>query len=286
MTTVLQFKNRARALFQERTARMVLESDLIDWINAGVRDFATRVMWYERIVGQSVTASKGSYSLPSDILKLILLRYQEKYRIEPVDLSKWSAVTFFNVNPVGIPSYACLTPHDTILRLWTPPSSSSLTTTLSGAHNSSVTTLTVASTAGFPSRGYLIVGTEQIYYEKITSTQFQFCRRGDGDTTAGTYVGGETVTEAPLVMTTAAIPPAITADGDTVKFPSAYEDALVDYLTSYGWQAKQDHKKAEFHMGKYLKRREEAALEKFWDMQDGTPAVKDEEYDMGWYGQA
>jgi hypothetical protein len=288
MTTVLQFKTRARALFQERVERMVLETDLIDWINAGVRDFSSRVHWYERIAAMAVVAYKEQYALPTDILKLMMARWLGKYRIEAVDRSKWAASTFFTGNPVGIPSVALLSPHDSIIRFYPAPSISSPTTTLTGEAgiDASVTTIPVASTASFAGSGWILIENEQIWFGNKDATNFLLCRRGDGGTTAATHSGGTLVTEGTITLDTCAIPAAITADGNIVNMPVAFEDTLVDYLASFGWAAKQDHKKAAYHMARYEKRREEAALEKFWNMQDGSPAVKDETYDMGWYGQS
>lgn len=286
MTTLLQFRTRARALLQERTERLILDTDLTTWVNAGVKDFSTRVLWYERVVAQAVTAYKGEYTLPTDILKLILARWQNKYRMKVVDLSEWSAATYYNTNPTGIPSIASLSPHDTILRLWAPPSSSSPTTTISGEGSVSAvaTTIPVVSTASFPRSGKIIINGEQIHYDNTDSTNFLLCRRGDGDTTAAIQGSGSTVTEGTLVLTTAAIPPTVSADADIVKFPVQWEDALVYYLASFGELVRQDHKKADSHLQKYLQRREEAALEKFWNVLDGSPGVKDEEYEMGQWG--
>jgi hypothetical protein len=59
------------------------------------------------------------------------------------------------------------------------------TTTLDGAHNDSITTLTVASTTLFPSVGAIVVGSEVIFYTGKTGTTFTGCTRGaDGSTAA------------------------------------------------------------------------------------------------------
>ena len=55
-------------------------------------------------------------------------------------------------------------------------------TTLNGAINTSVTTITVASTTNFSTQGTLIIGTEQITYTGKTSTTFTGCSRGANST--------------------------------------------------------------------------------------------------------
>mgnify|MGYP001601672961 CR=1 FL=1 len=51
-------------------------------------------------------------------------------------------------------------------------------TTLTGAHTRSVTTLTVASTTGFDSSGNVYIGQECVKYTGVTATTFTGCTRG------------------------------------------------------------------------------------------------------------
>jgi hypothetical protein len=76
------------------------------------------------------------------------------------------------------------------------PTTASAATTLTGAHSNSVTTITVASTTGASSDGYITIGTEKITYTGTTPTTFTGCTRAAFGTSAATYSGGETVTAA------------------------------------------------------------------------------------------
>ena len=67
------------------------------------------------------------------------------------------------------------------------------TTTLNGAIDASVTAITVASTTGFPNKGFLVIGTEQITYTGKTATTFVGLTRGSGTTTAASAINGATV---------------------------------------------------------------------------------------------
>ena len=66
-------------------------------------------------------------------------------------------------------------------------------TTLNGAHNNSVTTFTVASTALFPSSGIFLVDTELISYTGKTATTFTGCVRGFEGTSAASHSTGAAV---------------------------------------------------------------------------------------------
>lgn len=69
-------------------------------------------------------------------------------------------------------------------------------TTLNGDINSSVTTITVASTVGFEDVGTITIDEENITYTGKTSTTFTGCTRGADSTVAASHSNGDTVTRA------------------------------------------------------------------------------------------
>lgn len=62
-----------------------------------------------------------------------------------------------------------------------------LRTSLNGAINNSVTTVTVASTTGFPTAGFISIENEIIAYTGTNATQFTGCTRGADGTTAASH---------------------------------------------------------------------------------------------------
>jgi hypothetical protein len=74
-------------------------------------------------------------------------------------------------------------------------------TTLDGAINSTVTTITVASTALFASAGYIIINTEVVTYTGKTSTTFTGCTRGALGTTNTSHSDLDVVVCGPLGRT-------------------------------------------------------------------------------------
>lgn len=62
-----------------------------------------------------------------------------------------------------------------------------LSCVLSGAHNAAVTTITVNSTTGFPTVGYITIDSEAISYTGTTGTTFTGCTRGADGTTAASH---------------------------------------------------------------------------------------------------
>lgn len=66
-------------------------------------------------------------------------------------------------------------------------------TNLDGAINSTVTTVVVDSTNGFPQSGYFQVNGEVIHYESKSSTQFQTCTRGADNTANASHSDNDLV---------------------------------------------------------------------------------------------
>ena len=95
-------------------------------------------------------------------------------------------------------------------------------TLLDGGINSSVTTITVDSTADFPSAGTITIGSEKISYTGITSTTFTGCTRGASSTTAASHSDNAEITISTLCKSLRAfrsflVALNITTDG--VNFP-------------------------------------------------------------------
>lgn len=66
-------------------------------------------------------------------------------------------------------------------------------TKATASHTNSVTTITVASTALFPSKGFIVVKREIISYTGTTATTFTGCTRAVGGTTAAAFLSGTLV---------------------------------------------------------------------------------------------
>ena len=72
----------------------------------------------------------------------------------------------------------------------------SVATTLNGAINNVVTTITVTSAAAFPSAGRIDIDSELITYTGITATTFTGCGRGANGSTAASHLDNAVVTNA------------------------------------------------------------------------------------------
>ena len=149
----------------------------------------------------SVVANQRAYTPATSVQKPGVLEYwdsagpheidarsREQYRAEQTQQATAS-----------IPRIYTFLETERALLLDPKPSTSAGTTTLTGAHSASVTTLTVADTTGFPSEGRLIIESEVVSYNSTTSTTFAGVTRGIEGTTAASHTGS-TVTERDLLI--------------------------------------------------------------------------------------
>ena len=84
---------------------------------------------------------------------------------------------------------------------WGGYASGTTTTTLNGGINSSATSITLTSAAGFISAGTIVVDTESITYSGISTNTLTGCVRGANGTTAAAHSTGATVTQVTSTFT-------------------------------------------------------------------------------------
>ena len=136
-------------------------------------------------------------------------------------------------------------------------------TTLNGNLTDSATTITVASTTGFPTTGVLFILGEQVIYTGLTSTTFTGCTRGSNNTTAAAHASGVQVAsftnggvpqfivrtldnnyllyplpdkQYTLAFDFFTFPADLTAQGDITTIPDRFLPVIVDGATAFVYQ--------------------------------------------------
>ena len=112
------------------------------------------------------------------------------------------------------------------------------TSTLNGSINSSVTTITLASTSNFAASGMAKINNEIVYYHGKTSTQLQNVVRAYNGTSAASHTNGATVTPfVDLVTTVSAISGStftlVNAAGTSVTSQTVYHDDTAAILEAF-----------------------------------------------------
>lgn len=279
MTALSTIRADIRVRLIETSAEYYTDAELLTYINYACREFARKTEWVERVKAFPLVANQFDYTLPSDVLKVEGMWWQDQYKIEPDDLEEFYHRVGAGHPASGTPPKAYrLFPHGLTFRIHPRPSTASAASTLTGTHNTSVTTLNVTDTTNFPSSGYAIIGTEQIrYYAKTATTLLQVIR-GDGGTTAASYIAAEPITIAPLLVYYTYLPADLSADGDVLANPRQYDSAIAEYALGLALQ-KSGKDASKYHLSRAEATFKEALAEREKMQRDKLFAFKDPWFD-------
>lgn len=231
MATAQALIDDVRSRIVEATASYFTDAEILRWLNQGYKNFISKTEWCERVTAFQMVANQFEYSLASDVIKVVDVRWQDKDKVWFRDLEEFgNSVGLANASTSSKPFIYRLYPWDGKIRIYPRPSAASTATTLNGAINSSDTTITVASTSGFPSFGRIKIESEQILYYGTTSTTFTGCVRGDGTTTAASHSDTTAVTHAPLEVYNVYMPADLATSPAVGTVTSAvYDEAIINY---------------------------------------------------------
>lgn len=277
MSTAQSLIDDVRARIVEASADFFADDvSILRWLNQGYRNFANKTSCFEKIVGYAVVANQYEYTLPSDNASVQQFTWKDQYFVRERDLEEYQRLAGFSDQTSDRPQIWTQYPVQSKFRVYPIPSTASYATTVNGSHSSSVTTITVSSTTGFPTRGIILIGTEQIRYFATTATTFLQCLRGDGETTAASHTTADVVTELPLVLRYIYIPPAMVVSSVDCRLPVEYEEAVIAYASALCFRAKDKYETAGYCEKKY-KEIVDMATENIAERQrDRMPCIKDD----------
>jgi hypothetical protein len=172
-----------RTGYDLRTARRSMNLLTIEWQNRGLD------MW--TFDQGTITLQQGlnTYPLPNDTIDLLdhVIRTNANLQYNQADL---------NITRISISTYATI-PNKLIqarpIQVWVQRGdgvvspvydSSNTAITLASAISATDTTITLTSTVGLPAFGYVLIGTEDVFYSYISGNTLSNCFRGQNNTTA------------------------------------------------------------------------------------------------------
>lgn len=277
MATLANLRADVRSRVVEPTADFYSNAEIDRWINQGYKRFMASTEWAEKIRAYPVVANQFEYALDSDCIKVHKMTWQDQYEVDYLDMDDFLSWRGTSNSSSTRPVVYTLYPWDQRFRIYYVPSTSSDTTTVTGAHTASVTTITVGDTTNFPDYGRVRIGSEQILYYSKTATTLVGCVRGDGFTTAASLSGGETVTECPLWVQMKYQPADLSADGDTTRLGPNYEEALIAYACGAALGKRDEFEKSAAFYSVYREIVKEAKAEAARRLLDKAHFIKFEE---------
>jgi hypothetical protein len=184
-----------RTGYDLRTARRSMNLLTIEWANRGIN------MWTIEQGTIDLVQGLNTYALPTDTIDLLdqVVRTQG---------NNYSTQSDLNLTRISVSTYATIPNKLTQARpiqVWVQRMSgqTELTTiTLNGSISATVTEITLSSTVGLATSGFIQLGSEIIYYGYITGNTIYNCNRGQANTTAAAHTTGAAVSVPSLPAVT------------------------------------------------------------------------------------
>jgi hypothetical protein len=175
-----------RTGYDFRTARRSLNLLTVEWANRGVN------LWTVEQGQITMNTGQATYALPNDTIDLLdqTIR-QNNGTTNQVDI---------NISRISEPTYMTIPNKLTQgrpIQVWINRQSGQTnnvaSTTLNGAITSTATTITLTSTVGLATSGFIKIDNETIVYSNISGNQLLNCSRGQANTVAASHLTGASV---------------------------------------------------------------------------------------------
>lgn len=277
MATLSTLRTNVRNRLYEPSADFFTDAELNTYLNDGYKNFCSRTLWCEKIKAISPVVSQYEYDLPTDTIFLNLVKWDDRWKVLERDLEEFSRFV----------STANLTSQERpfIYRIWGdrirlyPIPNTIISTTLNGTLSSTTaTTITVNSTASFPSSGRINILNEQILYTGKTATTFTGCVRGDEFSAATVASDTTPVYFGRLQLYVSYMPPDMTNVIDSRVGP-VFDEALVSYAVSIALTKRDKYQEAGYYMKNYENLVLQAKGQAAEQQRDRLHAIKDDDGD-------
>jgi hypothetical protein len=175
-----------RTGYDFRTARRSLNLLTVEWANRGVN------LWTVEQGQITMNTGQATYALPNDTIDLLdqTIR-QGNGTTNQIDI---------NISRISEPTYMTIPNKLTQgrpIQVWinrqSGQTNSIASTTLNGAIDADDTTITLTSTVGLATSGFIKIDNETIVYSNISGNQLLNCSRGQANTTAASHLTGASV---------------------------------------------------------------------------------------------
>lgn len=175
-----------RTGYDFRTARRSLNLLTVEWANRGIN------LWTVEQGQITMNTGQATYALPNDTIDLLdqTIR-QGNGTTNQIDI---------NISRISEPTYMTIPNKLTQgrpIQVWINRQSGQTntiaSTTLNGAISATDVTITLTSTVGLATSGFIKIDNETIVYSNISGNQLLNCSRGQANTTAASHLTGASV---------------------------------------------------------------------------------------------
>jgi len=170
-----------RTGYDLKTARRSLNLLFADWANRGVN------MWTFEQGTLTFTQGLATYALPDDTVDLL----EHVIRTGSGNVATQSDLT---ITRISVSTYATIPnklQQARPIQVWfqrLDGQTSSIGTKLNGGISATATTITLVSTLGLPTNGFVLIDAETVQYGYISGNQLMNCFRGQNNTVADSHL--------------------------------------------------------------------------------------------------
>jgi hypothetical protein len=175
-----------RTGYDFRTARRSLNLLTVEWANRGIN------LWTVEQGQITMNTGQATYALPNDTIDLLDQTIRQN--------NGTTNQTDINISRISEPTYMTIPNKLTQgrpIQVWINRQSGQTnnlaSTTLNGAINATDVTITLTSTVGLATSGFIKVDNETIVYSNISGNQLLNCSRGQANTTAASHLTAASV---------------------------------------------------------------------------------------------
>lgn len=175
-----------RTGYDFRTARRSLNLLTVEWANRGIN------LWTVEQGQITMNTGQATYALPNDTIDLLDQTIRQN--------NGTTNQTDINISRISEPTYMTIPNKLTQgrpIQVWINRQSGQTnnlaSTTLNGAINATDVTITLTSTVGLATSGFIKVDNETIVYSNISGNQLLNCSRGQANTTAVSHLTAASV---------------------------------------------------------------------------------------------
>lgn len=180
-----------RSGYDLRTARRSMNLLLIEWSNRGINLWTVEQGQIPMVTGQAL------YPLPTDTVDLMdmVIRQNNASTSNQIDI---------NISRIAEPTYMSIPNKLTTgrpIQVYVNRQSgmdNATTITLNGNISATDTTITLSSTTGLSTTGFIKIDNETISYVNIVGNTLTNCYRGQNGTTAAAHTSGASITKQNL----------------------------------------------------------------------------------------
>ena len=175
-----------RTGYDFKTARRSLNLLTVEWANRGIN------LWTVEQGQITMNTGQATYALPNDTIDLLDQTIRQN--------NGTTNQTDINISRISEPTYMTIPNKLTQgrpIQVWINRQSGQTnnlaSTTLNGAINATDVTITLTSTVGLATSGFIKVDNETIVYSNISGNQLLNCSRGQANTTAASHLTAASV---------------------------------------------------------------------------------------------